>query len=224
MNGSSSFTPRFLTAPEYVYALHAPSDLAAVLVRNRIRQQTTQRILPAETIASASFQSWLHQQNESGADIFIGMNPIREGSRNRTKEQIREVRHAYLDLDEEAGASLQAIRTSGDVPPPNFVLDTSPGKHQVVWRVEGFDTSQAESLLRALASQYGGDPAATDISRLLRLPGFTNRKYNEAFVVRVHHETDAQYHGQDFHLQEDSPDSPRHLSESLGGTRRMPTR
>jgi hypothetical protein len=214
MNGSSSFTARFLSAPEYVYALHEPSDHAAVLVRNRIRQQTTQRILPAETIASAPFQSWLREQNQSGADIFIGMNPVREGSRSRAKEQIREVRHTYLNLDEEAGASLQAIRTSGDTPPPNFVLDTSPGKHQVVWRVEGLDKNQAETLLRALASQYGGDPAATDISRLLRLPGFTNRKYNEAFVVRVHHETEAIYHGQDFRVQEDSPESPRHLGDS----------
>jgi len=222
MNGVFSFAPRFLTVPEYVFALHNPSDQVAVLVRNRAQQQTTQRILPAEAIASAPFQSWLHEQNQSGADVFIGMNPVREGARNRTKEQIREIRHTYLDLDEEAGASLQAIRTSGDVPPPNFVLDTSPGKHQVVWRVEGLDTTQAETLLRALASQYGGDPAATDISRLLRLPGFTNRKYNEAFVVRVHHETDAVYQGQDFHLQEDSPESPRHLSDSQPGSRKTP--
>src|ERR1700739_24071 len=158
MSDVSSFTPRVLTAPEYVFALHEPSDQVAVLVRNRTRHQTTQRILSAEAIASAHFQSWLHEQNQSGADIFIGMNSVREGSRSRTKEQIREIRHTYLDLDEEAGASLQAIRTSGDVPPPNFVLDTSPGKHQVVWRVEGFDTTQAEALLRALASQYGGAP------------------------------------------------------------------
>jgi hypothetical protein len=223
MSGASSFTPRFLTAQEYVFALHEPSDQVAVLVRNRTQHQTTQRILPAEGIASAPFQSWLQEQNQSGADIFIGMNPVREGSRNRTKEQIREIRHTYLDLDEKAGASLQAIRTSGDVPPPNFVLDTSPGKHQVVWRVEGLDTSQAETLLRALASQYGGDPAATDISRLLRLPGFTNRKYNEAFVVRVHHETGAQYHGQDFHVQEDSPESTRHLGDSHHEGRKIPT-
>jgi hypothetical protein len=222
MNSLGSFTPRFLSAPEYVYALHQPSDHTAILVRNRIWQQTTQRILPAETIASAPFQLWLHEQNQSGADIFIGMNPLKEGSRSRTKEQIHEIRHTYLDLDEEAGSSLLAIRTSGDVPPPNFVLDTSPGKHQVVWRVEGLDTSQAETLLRALASQYGGDPAATDISRLLRLPGFTNRKYNEAFVVRVHHETDALYHGQDFHVQEDSPESPRHLGDSQMSSRRIP--
>lgn len=221
MSGAFSFTPRFLTAPEYVLALHEPSDQVAVLVRNRTQCQTTQRILPAEAIASPTFQYWLHEQNQRGADIFIGMNPVREGSRNRTKEQIREIRHTYLDLDEEAGASLQTIRTSGDVPPPNFVLDTSPGKHQVVWRVEGLDTSHAETLLRALASQYGGDPAATDISRLLRLPGFANRKYNEAFVVRVHHETDAVYHQQDFHIHEDSPESPRNLGDSEKGTRKI---
>jgi hypothetical protein len=95
MSGISSFTPRFLTAPQYVFALHESSDQVAVLVRNRTRHQTTQRILPAEAVASAPFQSWLHEQNQSGAEIFVGMNPVREGSRNRTKEQIREVRHAY---------------------------------------------------------------------------------------------------------------------------------
>jgi len=222
MNDLSSFTPRFLSAPEYVFALHRPSDQVAVLVRNRIQLQTTQRILPAETIASAPFQSWLQEQNLSGADIFIGMNPVRERARSRTKEQIRDVRHAYLDLDEEAGSSLHAVRTSGDVPAPNFVLDTSSGKHQVVWRVEGLDTSHAETLLRALASQYCGDPAATDVSRLLRLPGFANRKYNDAFVVRVRHETDAVYHGQDFRVQQDSPESARHLGDSQQTPRKIP--
>ena len=223
MNGPISFAPRYLSAPEYAFALHQPNDHAAILVRNRSRKQTIQRILSVEAIASEPFQNWLQQQNEGGADIFIGMNPVKEGSRSRTKEQIREVRHAYLDLDEEAGASLQAIRNSEDVPPPNFVLDTSPGKHQVVWRVEGLDTSRAEALLRALASQYGGDPAATDISRLLRLPGFTNRKYNDAFVVRVHHETDAHYHGQDFQVQEDSPDSSRQPGDSHHAGRKIPS-
>ena len=219
MSDPSSFTPRFLLPPEYVFALHEPSDQVAVLVRNRIRQQTMQRILAAEAIASAPFQAWLEKQNRSGADIFIGMNPVRGGSRSRTKEHIREVRHTYLDLDEDAGASLQAIRTTGDVPAPNFVLDTSPGKHQVVWRVEGLNNNAAESLLRALASQYGGDPAATDISRLLRLPGLINRKYNDVFVVRVHHETDMIY-SQDFRVRKDSPESPRELGDSQPLTRK----
>jgi len=181
-----------------------------------------QRILRANAIASDSFQLWLTEQNDSGADIFIGMNPVRQGATGRTKQQIREVRHVYLDLDEDASASLHAIRTSGDLPSPNFVLDTSSANHQIVWRVEGFDIANAEVLLSALASQFGGDPAATDVSRLLRLPGFKNRKYNEAFVVRVHHETDAIYHEHDFNIREDSPESPRDFSQSRGGIRRLP--
>ena len=175
MSSSGAFSPRFLSAPEYVLALHEPSDCVAVLVRNRSREQTMQRISPAEVIASPPFQAWLKDQNEAGADIFIGMNPMKDGIPNRTKENVREIRHVYLDLDEDAGASLHAVRTSGDAPSPNFVLDTSPGKHQVIWRVEGLDQEQAKSLLRSLANQFGGDLAATDLSRVLRLPGFTNR-------------------------------------------------
>jgi len=34
------------------------------------------------------------------------------------------------------------------------------------------DQEQAESLLRSLANQFGRDPAATDVSRVLRLPRF----------------------------------------------------
>ena len=223
MSDVSAFTPRFLSAPECVLALHEPNDRVAVLVRNRAHEQTMQRILPAEAIASAPFQAWLKEQNEAGADIFIGMNPLKSGIPSRSKENVREIRHVYLDLDEDAGASLHAVRTSGDVPSPNFVLDTSPGKHQVVWRIEGLDQEQAQSLLRSLANQFGGDPAATDVSRVLRLPGFTNRKYNEQFVIRVHHELDQVYHLGDFRVQEDSPDAPRHLADAHEPTRRLPS-
>jgi hypothetical protein len=216
------FSPRSLTGPEYVLAVHVPDDNVAVLIRNRKPPHTIQRILRADVVAAAPFQTWLTEENESGADIFIGMNPVHMGAKGRTKQQIREVRHVYLDLDEDAGASLRAIRTSGDLPTPNFVLDTSPGKHQIVWRVEAIDIANAEALLRALASQFGGDPAATDVCRLLRLPGFKNRKYNEAFVVRAHHESVAIYHQQDFHVREDSPESPRDFSQSGSDIRRLP--
>ena len=222
MTNSAPFFPRMLSASEYVLALHSPEDRVAVLVRNRTRKQTLQRILAAEAIASPLFLYWLIEQNDAGADIFIGMNPIKENSYNRTKENIREIRHVYLDLDEGASASLHAIRTSGDIPTPNFVLDTSPEKHQVIWRVEGLDQRQAESLLRSLATQFRGDIAATDISRVLRLPGFANRKYNEQFLVRAIQETDQIYHLRDFALQDDSPDAPRRLEGDHGPTRRIP--
>ena len=223
MTDLNSFTPRELSAAQYVMALHQPEDRVAVLVRNRARAQTIQRILLAEDIASPRFQDWLKDQNEAGADIFLGMNPLRANSFARTKESVREIRHVYLDLDEDAPASLRAIRTDGNTPIPNFVLDTSPEKNQVVWRVEGLDKEQAESLLRSLATQFCGDIAATDISRVLRMPGFANRKYNEAFFVRAAQEAEAIYHLRDFALYEDSPEAPRRVSEGQSAPRRMPS-
>ena len=214
MTELSLFKARHLSAAQYVLALHQPEDRIAVLVRNRVREQTMQRILSAEDIASTPFQDWLNEQNDAGADIFLGMNPLRACSFARTKESIREIRHVYIDLDEDAAAALRAIRTDGNTPVPNFVLDTSPEKNQVIWRVDGVDREQAESLLRSLATQFRGDIAATDISRVLRMPGFANRKYNEPFLVRAVQETDAIYHLRDFTIHEDSPDAPRHLGDS----------
>lgn len=219
MTETNAFTPKYLSASEYVLALHHPDDRVAVLALNRARSQTTQRILRAEDVASSSFQEWLRAQNGGGADVFMGMNPLRANSFARTKEGVREIRHVYLDLDEDAAASLRAIRTSGDTPIPNFVLDTSPEKNQVVWRVEGLDREQAESLLRSLAAQFRGDTAATDISRVLRIPGFTNHKYSEPFLVRAVQETDAIYHLRDFVINEDSPEAARRISDAA---RRMP--
>jgi hypothetical protein len=223
MTKTNAFTPRLLSASQYVLALHRPEDRIALLLRNRPRGQTMQRILAAETVASPPFQDWLRERNESGADIFLGMNSLRHNSCSRTKECILEIRHVYLDLDEDGPASLHAIRTTGDVPFPNFVLDTSPEKNQVIWRVDGMDQDQAESLLRSLAAQFRGDPAATDISRVLRVPGFRNWKYNERFHVRATQETDQIYQLRDFVVHEDSPDRTRHLNEAQELARRLPS-
>ncbi len=87
----------------------------------------------------------------------MGMNPIKDGAYSRTKDNIKDIRHLYLDLDRNGDEALETIRNSAEAPPPNFVLDTSPGKHQVVWKVSGFSQDEAENLLRNLANQFGGD-------------------------------------------------------------------
>ncbi len=69
------------------------------------------------------------------------------------------------------------------MPKPDYHLTTSPGKYQIIWEVDGFSPDQAEELQRHLARDTGADPAATDSSRVLRLPGFSNRKYPEAPIV-----------------------------------------
>jgi hypothetical protein len=217
MTPSSVFTPKNLSASEYLLALFEPEHSVAVLVRNRATSQTIQRIARVDTVAHPAFQSWLKGLNQAGADVFASANPIKEGAYSRTKENIREIRHVYLDLDEGADEALAAIRASNEVPRPNFVLGTSPGKHQILWRVDGLQQTEAESLLRSLANQFGGDPAATDSTRVLRLPGFKNRKYKtQEFVVQAHHESNQIYLGRDFLIQEDAPSAPRHLEHIRG--------
>jgi hypothetical protein len=222
MSADSAFTPRALTASEYVRELFDPADHAAVLVRNRSTGHTVQRIARAETIASPAFQTWLASQNAGGSDVFMGMNPIKDGAYTRTKDNIKDIRHVYLDLDRKGDEALAAIRNSPEVPAPSFVLDTSPGKHQVVWKVSGLNQDEAESLLRSLANHFGGDLAATDSTRVLRLPGFANRKLPEEFIVQARQENDAVYTLRDFTIHEDSPETPRHLSDDQERPRTVP--
>ena len=214
MTVQPKFTRKSLSASEYVLAIFEARDNVAVLIRNRTTRQTVQRITTAETAASREFQSWLHYENSAGADIYLGMNPIKDGAYNRAKQSIREIRHLYLDLDKDGSQALEAIRNSTEVPAPNFVLDTSLGKHQVVWKIEGIAQDQAESLLHKIANHFGGDPAATDSARVLRLPGFVNRKYEYQFIVQVVQESDRTYGPRDFVIQHDSPETPRQFGEA----------
>lgn len=215
MTSESPFEPKSLSTSEYVLALFEPTDNVAILARNRKTGRTVQRIATAETVAGPQFRSWLRNENAAGADIFIGMNPIKNDADGRTKNNIREIRHLYLDMDTGGQNALDTIRNSSEVPAPNIVLDTSPDKYQVIWRVEGMDQQEAESMLRAMAGQFGGDPAATDSARVLRLPGFANRKYGEEFIIAAHQESDQVYQARDFLLGEESPQSARNIGSEL---------
>ena len=153
----------------------------------------------------------------------MGMNPIKDGAYTRTKQAIKDIRHVYLDLDRKGDEALEAIRDSTEVPAPNFVLDTSPGKHQVVWKVSGLSQDEAESLLHNLASKFDGDLAATDSTRMLRLPGFANHNLAEEFIVQARQESDAIYTLRDFTIDEDSPETPRHFGDYRQRERKLPS-
>jgi RepB DNA-primase from phage plasmid len=203
------FRRRTLGAREYLGAAFEPSDRLAVLVRNRERRETVQRIATARTIMEPSFEEWLHFKNDrEGFDIYVGMNPLKPAARTRTKDDILSIRHLYVDFDHDGAKSLASIEQSDLVPLPNYVVSTSPGKFQVVWRVENIAQDQAEALLRAMARKFGGDPAATDSTRVLRIPGFQNKKYDEEFVVKAEQQSERIHGLLDFKLRIDHLDSP----------------
>jgi RepB DNA-primase from phage plasmid len=210
MNPAEKPAPFIPSASEYILDNFEPTDRIAMLVLNRDFGETVQRITSAQKAASPEFQAWLRYKNANGSDIYIGMNPLKKDASTRTKEEIESIRHVYLDLDHGGSEAREGIENSSVVPKPNYVLNSSPEKHQVVWKVEGMNLEEAEGLLHAMAHEFGGDPAATDATRVLRLPGFANKKYETNFYVEARRESTETYHLRDFKLHIDSQNSPRH--------------
>jgi RepB DNA-primase from phage plasmid len=209
MNPVENATSLLPSASEYILDNFEPSDRIAMLVLNRDFGETIQRITSAQKAASPEFQAWLRYKNANGSDIYMGMNPLRQDAATRTKEEIESIRHVYLDLDQGGPEALVSVRNSSALPKPNYVLTSSPGKFQIVWKVEGMTLEEAESLLHAMAREFGGDPAATDATRVLRLPGFANKKYQTDFYVEARKDSTETYHLRDFKLHIDAQDAPR---------------
>jgi RepB DNA-primase from phage plasmid len=188
------------TAADFLTRCFAPDETIALLVRRESPNKTLQRIATLGHALAPRYLGWLAHENSIGANIYVSANPLRSDSRKRTKECIAAVRHLYLDLDTDGEARLAALRASDAVPPPNAVLSTSLGKYQIVWRVDGFTLEQQESALKLLAITFGGDPACTDCNRVLRLPGFVNRKYDPPHPVTAEYPGDSTWNSDDFRL------------------------
>jgi hypothetical protein len=188
------------TAQDFLTRSFAPGESIALLLRRETPAGTTQRIVPLQRALATRYLGWLAHENSTGANIYVAANPVLTGSKRRTKESIATVRQLYIDIDTDGEARLAALRASGAAPTPNVVLSTSPGKYQVLWRVDGFDFEKQESTLKILAVTFGGDSACTDCSRVVRVPGFQNCKYDPAHVVTVEYLSDCIYSPADFHL------------------------
>lgn len=189
-------------ALEFLTRCFSPEETIALLLRRENPPSTAQRIVRLVQAIAPRYLAWLAYQNHIGANIYVAANPLRPGSRKRTKESIAEVRHLYLDIDEDGENRLAALRASKDVPAPSIVLSTSPNKYQVLWRVEGFDFDQQEAALKLLAIAFGGDSACTDRNRVLRVPGFRNCKYETAHPVTAEYLSDSTYRQDDFRLDD----------------------
>jgi hypothetical protein len=196
-----------LVAHQFLNRCFAPEETIALLLRRESAAVTTQRVVTLKTALASRYQAWLSYENGTGANVYAAANPLRPGSRKRTKECIASVRHLYLDIDTDGDDRLAALRASVDVPPPTSILSTSPGKYQVLWRVEGFDFVRQEQTLKLLAIAFGGDPACTDCNRVLRVPGFLNRKYDPPFKVTVEYPDDSIWTPDDFQLDASAVDA-----------------
>ncbi len=208
------------TATGFLTRCFAPGETIALLLRSESAPAPTQRVIALEKALAPRYRAWLAHENGSGANIYVAANPLHPGSRRRTKESIAFVRHLYLDIDMDGDARLATLRASDAVPTPTAILSTSPGKYQVLWRVDGFDFARQEQTLKLLAIAFGGDPACTDCNRVLRIPGFLNRKYDPAHRVTVEYPCDSVWTPADFRLDITTADAM--LFDHAIATRKQP--
>lgn len=184
MNGNEKTPPGEVTS-NYIRETFEPHDRLAVVLIHKRTSAVLQRLAAAERIAAPDFQAWLRFKNAGQNEIYVSMNALRDDAHGRTKADVAAIRHVYLDFDDNGTEAVEHLLNRQDLPQPNFVLSSSPDKWQVVWRVEGFAKDQAENLQRGLARETGADPAATDCSRVMRLPGFYNHKYARKHFIAV---------------------------------------
>ncbi|HEV2709197.1 MAG TPA: RepB family DNA primase [Edaphobacter sp.] len=195
-------------AVSFLRRCFAPEETIAILLRGQDAAAPTQRVVRLEQVVETPYMAWLSYENQHGRNnIYVAANPLRPGSRKRTKECIASVRHLYIDIDADGDARLAALRASDAVPSPTSILSTSPGKYQVLWRVEEFDLVRQEQALKLLAIAFGGDPACTDCNRVLRVPGFLNRKYDPAHRITVEYPDDSVWTPDDFELDAGAVDA-----------------
>jgi len=82
-----------ISATEYIRTNFNSSDRLAILVRNRNRGETVQRITTSARIVEPAFQEWMHFKNEKElCDIYVGMNTLKPEA--RTSEQRRHPDHS----------------------------------------------------------------------------------------------------------------------------------
>jgi hypothetical protein len=205
-------------ASEFLNRCFAPEETIAILLRREQPDRIVQRIVRVEQATAPAYMQWLAHENASGMNVYAAANPLRSGSRKRTKESIAEIHHLYIDIDLDGEARIGALRASDEVPTPTAIISTSPDKYQVLWRVEGFDFASQEQALKRLAIAFGGDPACTDCNRVIRLPGFHNKKYTPAHPVTAEYLSNAIARPDDFRVAIRSPEIALSLRGNPGPT------
>ena len=125
-------------------------------------------------------QGKLSRAQQLGCGVFVSVNSF---SGARRKENLESIRALFLDFDAAALPDEWPIT-------PDLILNTSPGKHQVLWTLRcGVEVRPWLALQRALQERYGADPHCRgNVCQVMRVGGFRHMKDRaHPFLVRIVH-------------------------------------
>jgi len=203
----------------FLRSAYHPDDWIAVFLKSYVTGETAQRVGPISLITDARFQSWLRWRNLSRWNVYVSVNAVAPGQRSRTRNAVTAVRHVFLEADHDGPEVLAALASRSDVPPPSYVLHSSPERVHIFWRALGFSTDSVEEVQRMLANELGTDLAATPCTQTTRLPGFFNHKRRVPHLITIEYRDSViRYTPTDFPAPRRArrrEQSPRHVSADL---------
>lgn len=173
-----------IAAVRFLQSAFEENDSIGVLLKTYRTGQVVQRIVPVTIAAADRFQAWLRHMNARGWNVYVTVNSYRPG-RSRSRDAVAQVRHLFLEEDRDGPGLLAALSTRRDVPPPAYVLHSSPGRLHVLWRTKDIAPVLVERLQKQLARELGTDRAATSCAQTTRLPGFLNHKRHPPVRIDV---------------------------------------
>lgn len=169
---------------EYFNALFEPEDLLCISLLHKTKTfanglplMVNKFVQMSKVIAPAGIKRLTKLNHEN--NIFCSMAVFTPGTSKRVKDNIANVDRVFIEADENGEAVLAAVRASvaaKEIPPPTIVVESSPAKFQFIWATENFDVATQVAMNRTLQQKFGTDPASTDATRVLRVPGFRNLK------------------------------------------------
>jgi len=118
----------------------------------------------------------LTRGNAAGAGVFVTVNAT--DGQGRKLANIVRVRAVWAESDHGMPAAWPLE--------PHAVVESSPGKFHVYWLVDGLSREDFAGVMARLVRDWGSDPNAKDLARVLRLPGFWHLKDPaQPFQVRI---------------------------------------
>ena len=153
-----------------------PADNAqiALVIINRHTQEVTERFTTPAQISK--YIPYLRHCNATGCDIYFTPSRLKPQSRKRTKSDFLDSQQiVFLEFD--SPNQFDALIDNRVIPYPSAVVGSSEGRNHVYWKLaDPIPKRKQEELMANLARSVGADIAATDVSRVLRLPTFCNKK------------------------------------------------
>ena len=119
--------------------------------------------------------------HDRGAGVYFTVN--RTDALGRKGKNITNIRAVWQEDDDGVAVDFPIE--------PSLVVESSPGRFHRYWLLAepwpADERGRADhaAVMERMIESYGSDPNAKDLSRVLRVPGFLNRKHGDPHQVRI---------------------------------------